>query len=159
MDILVREQLIQRHFVLLYLPGYMLVMSSEFALERARHDGSKMVISDAKIGTVEGLKWKWSSIRGKCHRTQKTQPYAVWISPVENKQTICLGAKTLREAVRCEDHNCDHHFIIEYGFDGHDDGFRSKRCCCATNNWAPAVVIDKHIPFVTRLIPQTYTAD
>ena len=35
-DLLVRAQLVQRQFVLLYKPGYLLVLSSLWALERAR---------------------------------------------------------------------------------------------------------------------------
>ena len=64
-DTLVREQLIQRQLVLLYIPGYLLALSTPFALERARCDGQWMVVSDAKVDTVQGVTSKWSSIRGK----------------------------------------------------------------------------------------------
>eukprot|EP00964_Phaeocystis_antarctica_P135749 scaffold100108_cov87-Phaeocystis_antarctica.AAC.1 len=49
--------------VLYYTPGYMLVLSTPWALERAADEGRHMVGSDAKVDTVSGEKSKWSSIR------------------------------------------------------------------------------------------------
>ena len=145
-DRLVREVLIQRQLVLYYVPGEILVLSTPFLLERAHCDGQNFVVSDAKVDTVAGLQWKWSSIRGKSDidHMSITLPYVVWMAPNENRETVALGATALRNAVRCSDPECDHAFQLEYNFDGRG-GFKMTRSRC-TPSFSPAVGLDKHMP-------------
>jgi hypothetical protein len=139
-DLLVRCQLVQRQLVLLYIPGHILVLSTPWALERARTDGKLMVASDAKVDTVAGVVSKWSSIRTKTARGLSV-PNAVWISPEENGTTVEEGATALAVNVACDKPDCDHAFIIEYRSDG---SIHMRRRC---KRWyAPAVCIDKHLP-------------
>ena len=142
-DNIVRLPLIQRQYVLLYLPGYILVLSTPFALFLAAKHGRNMIISDAKVDTVTGGTLKWSSIRGPKVGSATTQPYAVWISPVENQNTIAMGAGALRDAVACSDPTCNHNFKMEHNFEG-NGSFRMTRVCMG--DYGPAVCIDKHIP-------------
>ena len=124
-DLLVRGQLVQRQMVLLYIPGHILVLSTPWALERARTDGAQAVASDAKVDTVAGVQSKWSSIRGKTQR-YLSAPYAVWIGPEENAVTVYRGAEALAVNVACSDAGCDHSFIVTYGVDG---SIRMRRRC------------------------------
>ena len=123
LDLLVRSHLVQRQMVLLYEPGQMLVLSSPALLEMAC--GAKMVSSDAKIDTVAGVQSKWSSIRGKT-LCGLSAPFAVWIGPEENQETIRQGAVALAVNVRCSRSSCDHALRITYGGDG---SIRMHRRC------------------------------
>ena len=66
---------------------------------------------------------------------------AVWISPVEDAETVGLGAETLAINVPCSAPNCDHAFFVTYGADG---SIRMRRRCIRW--YAPAVCLDKHLP-------------
>ena len=142
-DRLVRQHLIQRQYVLYYIPGEMLVLSTPFLLEHARCDGQDMVVSDAKVDTAPDT--KWSSIRAKStvEYSGRTVPLVVWISPKENAHTVATGAGALRNAVACSEPNCDHRFLFHFNFDG-QQGFKMTRIC--TPYFSPAVCIDKHMP-------------
>ena len=142
-DLIVRRHLIQRQFVLLYIPGYILVLSTPFALELASMDGRNMVVSDAKCDTVANDTFKWLSIRGPSKGGAPTQPYAIWLSPIENHETIAAGAGALRDGVACLHPNCDHKFRMDYNTTG-QGSFRMTRVC--KSDYAPAVCIDKHMP-------------
>ena len=111
--------------MLLYVPGHILVLSTPWALERARTDCKLMVASDAKVDTVAGVVSKWSSIRTKTARGLSV-PLTVWISPEENSTTVEEGATALAVNVACDKPDCDHAFIIEYGRGG---SIRMRRRC------------------------------
>ena len=59
-DMLVRCHLIQRGMVLLYVPGVQLVLTTSWALERARE--ARMASIDAKVDVVTGARSKWTSV-------------------------------------------------------------------------------------------------
>ena len=88
-DLLVRTQLVQRQLVLLYIPGYILVLSSPWCLERARTEGRHMICSDAKVDTVTGERSKWSTIR-------RRSPYAGGLFTFQNTLATSPLATDLR---------------------------------------------------------------
>ena len=106
------REVVQRQLVLLYVPGHTLVLSTPWALERARVDGADMVGSDAKVDTVTGVVSKWSSIRGRTKRGLSA-PFVVWIGPEENSTTIGDAATGLAVNVACSEVNCDHAFFVD----------------------------------------------
>jgi len=139
-DLLVRGPLCQRQMVLLYIPGVILVLSTPWALERARVDGAEAVCSDCKVDTVAGVQSKWSSIRGRTKR-YLSAPFVVWIGPQEHAGTVYMGGEALAVNVACSEQTCDHAFIVDYGKDG---SIRQRRRC---RRWyRPMVTIDKHMP-------------
>ena len=145
-DQLVRRHLIHRSMVLLYAPGVQLVLSTPWALERARTDGRAFIVTDAKVDTATGIRSKWTSIRGKTDRGLSV-PFAVWIAPDEPSERIECGTMALRRNMRCLSSTCPHTVIEEY----HPDGSYTRRLSCELW-WEPAVCIDKHLPSFNGLV-------
>ena len=144
-DELIRKHLVQRNMVLLYIPGEHLILTTPWALERARVDGKKAVTTDAKVDTVTGVRSKWSSIRCKTPRGLSV-PLVVGISPTETAVSIerLVGALALN--VRCSSPSCAHTLVEMHGADG-----RYERRLSCERWWSPAFTIDKHIPSFTGL--------
>ena len=140
----VREVLIQKDMVLLYIPGVILVLSSRWALERVRMIGSNFVASDAKVDTVLGTKMFWSSIRFEEPGRGASNIACAWIAEVENHSTIEMAARALKHAVRCNDNACEHALTHEHSVVHGVHQFRMTRVCHTTNNFRPGVCHDKH---------------
>ena len=139
-DVLVRRHLIQRNMVLLYIPGQQLVLTTPWALERARVDGRFMIATDAKVDTVTGVRSNWTSVRFKTLRGLSV-PGTVWIAPKENNETIERGMHAIRCNVHCDSPSCPHTLIETYA----PDGSYERHLSCELW-WQPACCIDKHIP-------------
>ena len=114
-DKLVRERLIPGGFVLLYQPDAdnaedgILVMSPLWSLLMAHMHGRRNVITDAKVDTVHGEQWKWSSVRALISGNVSVLLVA-WIARFENTYTIETALRALKACVQCTDDQCNHPF-------------------------------------------------
>ena len=139
-DVLVRTHLIQRDNILFYRPGEQLVLTTAWALERARTDGARMVTTDAKVDTVTKIRSKWSSFRAVTP-SGLSVPLVVSISPDETAETIERFTTALARNVQCHDPTCPHTVIEKHGADG-----SYERSLICVRDWYPACCLDKHIP-------------
>lgn len=149
LDRLVREVLIKRGVVLLYIPGVIIVVSTPWALERVREFGGAYVASDAKVDTVHGATSFWSSIRFAEGGGAASNIAAAWIAPVENAETIEMGAAALKKNVRCTQSGCEHRSVSEHSeVDGQPGVMKYEQWveCHEQNEFKPRVAIDKHWP-------------
>ena len=145
-DQLVRRHLIQRGCVLLYQPGVQLVLTTRWALERARTDGRAFITTDAKVDTVKGIRSKWTSVRCKTERGLSA-PVGVWIAPDETNERIQHGIMALRRNMRCTSPTCSHTLTEVHRPDG-----SYERWLSCDLWWEPAVCIDKHLPSFNGLM-------
>jgi len=153
-DKLVRERLIPGGFVLLYQPDAdnaedgILVMSPLWALLMTHMHGRRNVITDAKVDTVHGEQWKWSSVRALISGNVSVLLVA-WIARFENTYTIETALRALKACVQCTDDQCKHPFIETHeAMPGGRMRYRKVRACAAANAFHPNVTCDKHRPTI-----------
>jgi hypothetical protein len=156
-DKLVRERLIPGGFVLLYQPDAegaedgILVMSPLWSLLMAHKHGRRNVATDAKVDTVHGAQWKWSSVRVPVSGNVSVLLIA-WIARFENTYTVETALRALKACVQCTDDQCKHPFTETH--EPMTDGrmrYRKVRACAAANGFRPNVTCDKHRPTINGM--------